>query len=89
MKPEYHFGTYARGAAIGLVVALCSEVVRFYLDGSRTLSDAAWSLWLIPFGALVARWFWKPKQEMNDLEESSSALITSREDQPSQNSHTI
>lgn len=41
------------GAALGLLLAVVVEVVRYLVEGERSLTDIAWSLWLVPFAAFL------------------------------------
>ncbi|EXF24729.1 hypothetical protein BG28_04665 [Nesterenkonia sp. AN1] len=41
------------GATFGLAVLVVSEAVRHLLGHDRSLGEMAWSLWIIPFGAIM------------------------------------
>lgn len=43
----------ALGALMGASLLLMSEAVRFSVDEGRAVSDALWSVWVIPFGAVM------------------------------------
>lgn len=46
------------GAALGLLLAVVVEVVRYLVEGERSLTDVAWSLWVVPFAAFL----WNARQ---------------------------
>ncbi|WP_218219991.1 hypothetical protein [Nesterenkonia sp. Act20] len=46
------------GAALGLLLATVVEVVRHLVEGERSLTDIAWSLWVVPFAAFM----WSARQ---------------------------
>lgn len=41
------------GAFMGLTLLIISEIIRFTIEDSRTLADSLWSIWVIPFGAIM------------------------------------
>ncbi len=43
------------GATFGLAVLVVAETARHLLGHDRSLGEMAWSLWTIPFGAIVWR----------------------------------
>lgn len=48
-----NMGRFIIGALMGLTLLVISEVIRFNIEGGRTLTDSLWSLWVIPFGAVM------------------------------------